>query len=77
MYLFARWIVSDDSTFEKIIGGLAVPGNFAGMAGVTLVKNGSVNSCHPQSAAPSRRNFRWWVDLLDHQRCDERASTNY
>ena len=35
-----------DSAFEEIIGGVAIAGNFAGMAGVTLVGNGPVNPCH-------------------------------
>ena len=50
--LFVRWIVYDDSAFEKIIRGVAIAGNLAGMAGVTIVENGPVNPCHPQSASP-------------------------
>ena len=50
--VFARWIVFDDSAFEKIICGVAVAGNFAGMAGITLVGKRPVNPCHPQSATP-------------------------
>ena len=75
--LFACWIVCDDGAFEKIIGRVAIAGNFAGVAGFTLVRNGPVSACHAQSATPGRRNFRWRIDLLDHQRCDECAPKHY
>ena len=42
----------DDGAFEKIIGGVAIAGKFAGMAGVTLVGNRPINPCYPQSATP-------------------------
>ena len=52
-HFFVRWIVCDDSAFEKIIRGVAIPRNVAGMAGVKVIGNGQVNPCHPQSATPS------------------------
>ena len=75
--LFACWTVCYDGAFEKIIGGVAIARNFAGMAGFTPVRNGPVSACHAQSATSCRRNFRWRIDLLDHKRCNERAPKHY
>ena len=75
--LFTSWIIRDDCAFKKTIGGVAIVGNFTCMAGVAFVRNGPINSCNSQSSASCRRNFKWWVDLLDHKGRDERTSKHY